>query len=207
MKKEIQITVPNNYKAITLRKYLDLQKDLELYKGDDEATTATLFYHLCGIEPQILSALDTETYNKIKEQLGSFIAQTDFPLVRTFKIGETLYGFEPNLSQMAYGAYLDVSKYENLSIDENWAKVMSILYRPVTKQVGALYEIEPYTGKEDHTIFYDVDMEVQFGTLFFFINLSKVLLKDTLNSLKDQMEIPHSIKSILERSGQAIHQS
>jgi hypothetical protein len=206
MKKEIQITVPSNYKAITLRKYLELHKDLELYKEDHEATTAALFYHLCGMTPEIVNAIDTETYNKIKEELFSFLSNNEYPLYRTFKIGDVEYGFEPNLSQMAYGAYLDISKYNELTINEDWAKVMSILYRKVSSKQGALYDIEPYTGREDHTIFYNVDMEVHFGALFFFINLSKDLLKDTLNSLKDHPEIPHNIKSILERSGEDILQ-
>lgn len=206
MKKEITIVVPNDYSAITLRKYLRLQKDLEIYKDDEDAVTATLFYHLCNVEPGIMSKIDAETFIKIKEQLYSFLAKDDFKLERFVTINGVEYGFEPNLSQMAYGAYVDIAKYKELKIDNNWHKIMAILYRPVTKKVGKLYEIEEYTGKEDADIWKEVNMNVHFGTLFFFINLSKDLLSFTLKSLKEGTEISPNIKSILETSGEVISQ-
>ena len=61
MKKEIEITVPKDWSAVTLRKYLELKKDLELYKDDEEALLASLLYHLCGVEPLIVQLLDIKT--------------------------------------------------------------------------------------------------------------------------------------------------
>lgn len=206
MKKEITIVVPNDYSAITLKKYLRMQKDLELYKDDQDAVIATLFYHLCNVEPGIMSKIDAETFIKIKDQMYSFLAKQDFELQRFVTINGVEYGFEPNLSQMAYGAYVDIAKYKELKIDENWHKIMAILYRPVTKKVGKLYEIEEYTGKEDAEVWKEVNMNVHFGTLFFFINLSKDLLSSTLKSLKEGMGISPNIKSILETSGEVISQ-
>ena len=37
MKKEIEITVPTDYSAVSLKKYLKIQEDLETYKDDKEA--------------------------------------------------------------------------------------------------------------------------------------------------------------------------
>lgn len=207
MKQEIEIKVPNDYSAITFRKYLDLQKDLNAYKDDDEAITAAVFYHLCGIDPKMLKKIDNETYYKIREQLFSFLSSHDYKLKRTLMINGVEYGFEPNLSEMSYGAYVDITKYDTLELNDNWAKIMSILYRPVTQKKGALYSIEPYEGKIDNDLFYDVTMDVHFGTYFFFINLSTDLLNVILNSLTQQTEIPTNIKSILEESGKLIHQS
>lgn len=206
MKKELKIVVPNDYSAITLRKYLRLQKDLETYKDDADAVTATLFWHLCNVEPGIMSKIDTETFTKIRTQLYSFLAKDDFELQRFVTINGIEYGFEPNLSQMAYGAYVDIAKYNDIKIDANWANIMAILYRPVTKKVGKLYEIEEYTGKEETEHWKEVDMNVHFGAMFFFINLSKDLLSSTLKSLKEEMGISPNIKSILERSGEVISQ-
>ena len=206
MKKQIEITVPKDYSAISLKKYLNMQNDLKAYKDDSEATDAAIFYHLCGLDPITLGKIDTETYQKIKEQLISFLGKTDFPLRRTIKIGDVEYGFEPNLGEMAYGAYVDISKYDTIDIDKNWAKIMSILYRPVEKKMGALYSIKKYDGDIDGELFEEVNMDVHFGAYFFFINLSMELAKDILNSLKDQAEIPHNIKSILAESGELIKQ-
>jgi hypothetical protein len=111
------------------------------------------------------------------------------------------YGFEPNLSQMSYGAYVDISKYETLVIDDKWAEIMSILYRPVIKKQGKLYDIESYKGEIHKEKFLNIGMDIHFGALFFFNNLLVDLLKDTQKSLMQSTEIPHSIKSILARNG------
>lgn len=206
MKKELKITVPNDYSAITLRKYLEMHKDMEAYKDDEEAVHAILFYHLCQIEADLLNKIDNETYNDIKNQLFSFLGNHEQPLKRIVVLNGKEYGFEPNLSEMAYGAYVDISKYDTFTIDENWAKIMSILYRPITKQVGALYEIEPYAGKIDDELWLEAGMDVHFGAYFFFINLSRDLGKDTLKSLMEMEEMPLNIKSILEESGELINQ-
>lgn len=201
MKKEIKIEVPNNYSAITLKKYLQMQKDLKVYEDDEEAKLATLFYHLCNVEPGVMSKIDTNTFTQIKNQLLSFVAQENFDLQPIVEVNGVEYGFEPNLSHIAYGAYVDISKYNDLIINENWEKIMAILYRPVTKKIGKLYEIQPYTGNEPSHHWNEVNMEVHFGALFFFINLSKVLLKNILKSLMQREEIPANIKSILAKSG------
>ena len=205
MKKELTIKVPNNYSAITLTQYLNMYKDLEVYKDIPEAVTATLLWHLCGLEPDVLNKIDVDTFTKIKEQLNSFIGKQDHELIRFVTINGVEYGFEPNLSEMAYGAYIDISKYDILKIDDNWEKIMAILYRPITKKLGKLYDIAPYTGKEESKHWKEVGMDVHLGTMFFFINLSKDLPNVILKSLIMTEEIPTNIKEILERSGELIN--
>ena len=205
MKQVLEIKVPNDYSAITLTKFLQLQKDLKMYEDDEEAKIATLFYHLCNVEPGMLARIDTNTFTQIKNQLISFVAQEKFDLIPFVDINGIKYGFEPNLSEIAYGAYVDIAKYEDLAINENWEKIMAILYRPVVKEIGKLYEIAPYSGKEPTEHWRDVNMDVHLGCLFFFINLSKVLLRNTLKSLTQREEIPANIKSILQKSGDVIN--
>jgi hypothetical protein len=206
MKQILEIKVPNDYSAITLTKFLQMQKDLKMYEDDEEAKLATLFYHLCNVEPGVMQKIDTATFTQIKEQLLSFVAQEKFDLIPFVDINGIKYGFEPNLSEIAYGAYVDISKYDELNINENWEKIMSILYRPVTKEIGKLYELAPYTGKEPSEHWRDVNMDVHFGALFFFINLSKGLSRNILKSLiQNHQEIPANIKSILEKSGDLIN--
>jgi len=208
MIQEIKIEVPNDYSGITLRQYLNLQRDITNYKDDEEAMNAALFYHICGIEPAILSQLDTHTFAKIKSQLYTFLGNINFLLQRTITIEGVKYGFEPNLSKMSYGAYLDISKFENMGIDENWPKILSVLYRPIVKETGGLYTIQEYKGwKEWETDkWYDVNMDFHFGCFFFFNRLYKDLSLGILNSLKESPEIPRNIKSILDESGQVISQ-
>jgi hypothetical protein len=203
MKKQIEIIVPTDWSAITLRKYIELTNDLKLYEGDDEAQTAALFYHLCKLEPNVLPKLDAETYLNIKDDLYSFINHNQLDLKKEITLNGVQYGFYPNLSKIEYGAYVDISKYNEMGLDSKWAEVMSILYRPITKRIGGLYEVKSYDGYIDKELWLDVTMDVHFGAWFFFINLSKELLKGILNSTKEE-GFPPNIKSILERSGEII---
>ena len=205
MKKQIEIIVPTDWSAITLRKYIELTNDLKLYEGDDEAQTAALFYHLCKLEPNVLPKLDAETYLNIKDDLYSFINHNQLDLKKEITLNGIQYGFYPNLSKIEYGAYVDISKYNEMGLDSKWAEVMSILYRPITKRIGGLYEVKSYDGYIDKELWLDVTMDVHFGAWFFFINLSKELLKGILNYTKE-MGLPPNIKSILERSGEVIQQ-
>ena len=207
MKQEIKITVPTQWSAITLKQYLNLQRDLKVYGEDENAYVACLMHHLCGFNVEYLTQLDTETFTNIKNDIVGFMGKTDFELQRFIHINGVEYGFEPNLSKMAYGAYLDIAKYDTFTIDENWAKIMNILYRPVRKKAGNSYEIEPYNPNEEWEKFLDVPMDVHFGALFFFIDLSKTLLSSTLKSMKGQTEMFHQLNSILERNGNRTLQS
>jgi len=195
MKKEIKITVPTDYSAVSLKKYLTIQKDLDDYKDDEQAQDAFLLFNLCGITPKIARSLDNDTVTSIKKDLYKLLNKQDY-----------------NLAEMAYGAYLDLSKAETLSIDKDWGKVCSILYRKVIKKQGALYEIEPYNSKTivDEKKWLDVNMDFHFGCFFFFTRIYKDLLNAILKSsreqaLKEETLNPH-IKQLLDISGEVINQ-
>lgn len=201
MVKELTLTIPTDWAGVSLKKYLTLQKDLSNYADNEEAQTALMLSHLCGLDAEYLNSLAIEDYNKIKYALEGFVNDTDLPLQKIIKVNGKEYGFEPNLSQISYGAYVDVSKFGELTINDNWAKVMSILYRPIVDKKGDMYSIESYKGEIDDKLFLEVSMDVHFGCLFFFVNLLTDLLSGILKSLKVE-EVPPNIKSILEKSGE-----
>ena len=178
---------------------------MESYSDNEEAIFACLLHHLCEFPVEYLEQMDINTYLSIKGAVTKFFTNIDLPLKRFITIDGVEYGFEPNLSEMAYGAYVDISKYESIAIDEKWAEIMSILYRPVTQKLGALYDIKTYNGNIDKDLFMNVPMDVHFGALFFLINLQADLLKGIQKSLMGSMELPHSIQQILEKSGNHIH--
>jgi hypothetical protein len=201
MVKEITLTVPTDWSGVSLKKYLTLQKDMKNYGDDEEAQTALMLSHLCGLNAEYINSLSIEDYNTVRLALEGFVNNTEYPLQKIIKIDGKEYGFEPNLSQMAYGAYVDISKFGQLTIDDNWPKIMSILYRPITDKKGDMYSIEAYKGEIDDKLFLNVNMDVQFGCLFFFVNTLTDLLSATLKYLKVE-GLPPNIKSILEKSGE-----
>jgi hypothetical protein len=202
----IELTVPTKWSAVTLEKYLALQRDVKVYGEEQEGYIACLMHHLCGLSPQYINQIDTETFTSIKNDLIGFMGTTESPLQRIIDIDGKKYGFEPNLSKMAYGAYLDITKYETFTIDENWAKIMAILYRPISGKVGELYSIKAYTGMESEEPFLKLGMDIHFGALFFFVHLLEVLPSSILKSLTDSEKLPHNIKSILAASGKVMEQ-
>ena len=204
MKQQIEITIPSDWSSISLEKYLQLQNELKNYADDEEATTAITLHHLCGLDIKYVNQLPYEVYEEIKDDLTSFVNKTDYPLQRFVTIDGVEYGFEPNLSKMSYGAYLDISKYDTITIDENWPVIMSILYRPVINRQFDSYDTKAYDGNFDKKIFLKLGMDFHFGALNFFFYLLTDLLKGTLNSLKVEA-FPPNIRSILEKSGEITH--
>jgi hypothetical protein len=191
---------------VSLSKYLALQKDLENYKDNENALKAALYHHICDIDTRLMSKLDAETMKNIDNDLNSFMNQNHHELKPKIMIGNTEYGFEPDLSRMSYGAYLDISSYETFTIDENWSKIMDILYRPIKKKQGGLYEIEEYkVRKEDSDKkWLNVGMDIHFGVFFYFIALLTDLQKGIVNSLTKQKNLPTHIKRLLEESGKVM---
>ena len=205
MIKEVEISIPTSYGDIPLKRWLDLQKEIENYKDNDEAVGALTVQYLCGLDPKYLQALPADAYKTIRDELNSFIGNVELPLQKFVTIAGVEYGIEPNLSKMSYGAYADISKYDMIAIDNNWAKIMNILYRPVTKKSGDMYSIKRYEGNEDWEKWLDVGMDTHFSALFFLLNLQINLFSSILNSLKEE-DLPLNIKQILVKNGAPMQQ-
>ncbi len=197
---EVEIKVPNSWETISLKRYLAYLKEVENYKEDEEAVTMLTLMHFCGLQPEWIKGIGIGDLNLLKGKLNQFIGKQEHELQRKIFIDGQAYGFEPSLSTMAYGAYLDITKFDTFTIDDNWAKIMSVLYRPIIQEKEGMYLIKTYDGSDNSEKFLELGMDIHFGALFFFINLSMDLLKDTLNYTME-MDIPHDIKQILERNG------
>lgn len=206
MNKQITLTIPTDWNGISLKTYLALQKELTNYGDDEEAMVAVMLHTLCGLDAQYLKGIAINDYNMLRNELGTFISKVDHELVPIVEWKGVKWGFEPNLSQMSYGSYLDISKYDTLAIDDNWVKIMNILYRPITEQTGELYSIEPYTSGIDNTKeISQWGMDIHFGALFFFLHLSTDLVTSIPNYLKELDRHPNT-KLILQKSGEVTKQ-
>ena len=201
MKQTLEIIVPTSWKDLTLNTYLRFQRDVKNFEDNPNAQMDFMMYHFCNLDFDTIRGLSVNSHNSIAEKFNRFEIPDKLPLQRFITINGKEYGFEPNLSKMAYGAYVDIAQYEELTIDKNWGKIMNILYRPITSKKGELYTIEPYTGRDDWEKWLDVTMDIHYGALFFFINLHRDLVNATLN-FSNQTELPPNIKQTLLKSGQ-----
>ena len=92
---------------------------------------------------------------------------------QTFKHNNIEYGFIPNLDEITVGEYLDIDTYQK--DNNNIHRLMSILYRPITKKKGSNYQIETYSGTNKAEMMMDVPVDIYLGAMVFFCDLKNNL--------------------------------
>ena len=127
----------------------------------------------------------------------------------------------PSMDSMTYGEYLDLSTYSK-DMWANIALIMSILYRPITKEDKSGYEIQAYNGTEENVVKLfqtALTMDIVWGAIGFFTLLQKDLLKgmmaysiQNLESLKTNSQVLETLTtngvdiSLLQSSQEVISQ-
>lgn len=187
---KLQITIPTSLDEITLEQY---QKFLSIAKDnpDGEFLQHKMVEIFCGIDLKDAAKISYKDVNEITNNLSNLFAQK-YELKRTFKLGNTDFGFIPNLDEITFGEYSDLDKYIG-----DWDKMhnaMAVLYRPITKKLKDKYQIEEYNGSYtycDAMKFAPVD--VVLGAIVFFYNLGNALLKSTIVYLENNQEFQNIV--------------
>jgi hypothetical protein len=200
-----QITIPETWNEVKLSDYLEYYKRVKPYlSSEDEdilnnAAIDAALTQICKVDFDTLKSLDASSAIEIKTEVAKLLAQsTKVPLVKTFTLeldGETIeYGFEPNLDEMSYGCYLDLAEAGKDVWNNIWA-FLATLYRPVTTKSRDRYRIAEYEGTDFSIIPYlknSLTADIALGSVFFFMNLQRELLTDTLN---------YSRKTLMKKRG------
>ena len=106
--------------------------------------------------------------------------------VERFKIGETEFGFIPDLDDMSLGEYIDLDN--NASQWQNMHVAMNVLYRPIKTSKLGKYNIEDYNVKNPEAM-KDMPLGAAIGSLFFFYNLGIELANHTILYSNSQAEM------------------
>lgn len=169
----VKLSLPATFADLTLRhlQVLETSDDPMTCVG---AVTGTDWGEL----REMPRALIQEAYNHLQTLRK---AETQRHL-ETFELNGTRYGFIPNWDEFTAGEWIDA---EQLCGDfwKNAHKVMALLFRPVTREWGKRYEIEPYTAKEDAEAFLDMPADQVAGALLFFSTTKNELLSTLQSSL------------------------
>ena len=183
----IEITIPEGWEDVKLGQFMDYMKALKPYEGTPEYEVVKYekaMNHFCNITTETIRQLPMEYYNGILTEMIKLFEQGEkMSLVKHFVVGSTKFGFIPSLDDMSYGEYLDLSTYSK-DLWPNAPTVMSILYRPVTKELDSKYDIQPYSGTNEdmETLFKSaLTMDIAWGAIGFFTILSKDLLKGMMD--------------------------
>jgi hypothetical protein len=202
---KLQITIPTSLSEITLEQY---QKFLSIAKDnpDGEFLQHKMVEIFCGIDLKNAAKISFKDVNEITTNLSNLFTQK-YDLKRTFKIGNTEFGFITNLDEITLGEYTDLDKY--ISDWDMMHNAMAVLYRPITKKLKDKYQIEEYNGSYTYCdAMKFMPLDVALGAVVFFYNLGNELLKSTIHYLENNKEFQNIVNNHnLEVNGVGIHHS
>jgi hypothetical protein len=199
----IKIKIPTSLADITLGQYKQYEKIIETNKDDDISerfVNLKMLEIFCNITYQQATALKLIDYDYIVNQLHDVLKQQP-QLVMRFTMGDSEFGFIPDLEEMTFGEYIDLDTYINDA--KNIEKAMAVLYRPITYKQGEKYVIDKYKGDLFHDAMLNMLIDAVVSSIVFFYNLGIELSNVMMTSLEQGDLTPQQLKD-LEKSGGGI---
>jgi len=202
---KLKITIPTTLNEITLAKY---QKFLQIAKDnpDGDFLQHKMVEIFCGIDLNNVAQISYKDVNEITTNLSELFTHK-YELKRTFKLGNTEFGFIPNLDDITFGEYSDLDKY--ITDWDMMHNAMAVLYRPITNKIKDKYSIEDYNGSYTYCdVMKYAPVDVVLGAMVFFYNLGNELLRSTMHYLENNKEFQNIVNNHnLEVNGVGIHHS
>ena len=201
-----EIKIPTSWSEIELKTFraytMYKSRNKEISSLEEKMFCVELF---CNLTTDVVRSLNIQDLNNIYGDLIKILDNNtaDIKFEQTFKFKGREFGFVPNLSKLSTGEWVD---YEELMKQggywENAHKIMSILFRPITKKKGKKYTIEQYSDShidDNSDDFLSLTMDKVIGAQSFFFRLGIDLL-ETLRTYTLAEKEKRSIKKELEKS-------
>lgn len=116
------------------------------------------------------------------EHIDNLLTQETARFEKVLTMDGKRLGFIPDWDAFTAGEWIDLENY----LEDFWKnahKVMAVLFREVTYEIGDSYEIQKYTAKEDASVFEEMPADLVSGTLLFFWTTRNELLHSIQSSL------------------------
>lgn len=174
----MKVTIPTNWNDVKLgvfQKYSQLNFD----KLNDFTAKIETVKAFTGLSNVILMSIPLKQLDGIYKDIGVFLKDTKAkPLKKIIKIDEVEYGFHNYMDEMTLGEFADIDEYVKSGAWKNIAKIMSVLYRPITKKNGKRYTIKEYDGDLERVKLFEnkMTMDIVLGATGFFLRLGGELM-------------------------------
>ena len=195
---KVKVSIPSNASEIKLKDYQRYIKATE-DNEDEHFLTLKLIEIFTGLTLAQVNAMPLNDIEEIANViLKALNEQPKFQ--RIFELNGKRYGFIPNLDEISAGEYGDLTSY--LQNIEDLHKAMAVLYRPITKEKGELYSIEPYEGSSKYSFeMKHAPMDIVISSQVFFYNLGRELTKHILLYLEKETKKDPTLQNLLEKNG------
>ena len=195
----MKLQIPTDINDITVSEYL---KFIEVNKedADEEFLVHKTISIFCNIPMKEVLNIDSQEAIDISLEIFAVLRQ-ESNFVDRFELDGVKYGFIPNLEDLSLGEYIDLETYLKEPKDLN--KVASVMYRPITKEYGNLYDIENYKAsvESQRTMLKAPVGIISQGTVFFY-SIAKELLRDF--QLSSQKEMETEVQGIIQQEGNSL---
>lgn len=185
---EVKIKVPTDLSDIPLHKYQKFHKVLEVNQNadaNDLFIQEKMLQIFCDLPLSDALKYRKSDIDNVTEMITQTLEQKP-DLVRTFKLGDTEFGFIPKLEDMTFGEYIDLDN--SIGDIKNLHKAMAVLYRPIKQKIKDKYLIEEYRGDNYHEAMLHTPMDAVVSSMLFFWNLGIELSKAMIAYLQEGEE-------------------
>ena len=168
---EYEIKIPTELKDITLRQYKAYEKIIKANVADQNSErfiNIKMLEIFCNIPYEYASKMLLNDFVEIVDKINAMLMEKP-TLVKHFKMGDSNFGFIPNLEEMTFGEYIDLD--QNIGDPDKIEYVMAVLYRPVKQQVGDRYSIHEYEPEMLREAMLNMPMNAVVSSILFFWNL------------------------------------
>lgn len=202
--------MPTGWDSVTIGQWQELNT---LAKEDYDNDAKLLIEQLsiiCNQDSSVIAKLPMEQVSKMSQIIAGYDHSQLESHDATFELDGIKYGIVPKLESLTFGEWVDLEQMVK-NPSPNMHKIISILYRPVTKtKSGGRYEIDEYDAEEcahRATMFADkVTIDRVYNALVFFCAIEKQSTEDlttyleALTKMTKTMVLKAKMNAWLERA-------
>lgn len=187
----IKFSINNKKYVIEKIRIKDLYYILDAMKYEEKEAGIKIISELSGAPESEVALLKTYQFNPLYSLLVEKLKITrNYPLQTKIYLNGIKYGFI-NFENMTIGELADLEIIKaDPKADYLTHQILSILYRPITKDREVDYEVEEYNGskcKKRSEDFLELDVEVMYGAIFFLTTFIQISTKVIANHLEEKV--------------------